>query len=93
VILLLEMPWKSCRIAGAYGAIPEQSTTYGHGTSAKAKSQQPTSQQPVSRTPAFRKDDTHLIRTSEADDLIDIAEFEDRIHDKGTRYHPLSEQT
>ena len=57
------------------------------------KSQQPTSQQPVSRTPAFRKDDTHLIRTSEADDLINLAEFKDRIHEKCTRYHPLSEQT
>jgi hypothetical protein len=43
--------------------------------------------------PAFRKDDTHLIRTFEAEDLIDLAEFEDRIHEKGTRYHPLSEQT
>ena len=57
------------------------------------KSQQPTSQKPLSRAPAFRKDDTHLIRTSEADDLINLAEFEDRIHEKGTRYHPLSEQT
>ncbi len=90
MILLLEMPWKSCRIAGAYGAIPEQSTTYSHGTLAKAKT---TSQKPVSRTPTFRKDDTHLIRTSEADDHINLAEFEDRIHEKGTRYHQLSEQT
>jgi hypothetical protein len=57
------------------------------------KSQQPTSQKPMSRTPCVRKDDTHLIRTSEADDLINLAELEDRIHEKGTRYHPLSEQT
>jgi antitoxin (DNA-binding transcriptional repressor) of toxin-antitoxin stability system len=43
--------------------------------------------------PRVRKDDTHLIRTSEADDLINLAEFEDYIHEKSTRCHPLSEQT